>query len=104
MALVTGASRGIGAATARRLAGAGARVVLMARDKAALEKLAGEIGNGAVPLACDVRDAEALERALETLPERAGAAPDIIVNNAGAFAVAHAAETTVQGIHRHGQR
>lgn len=96
VALVTGASRGIGALTARRLAAAGARVVLVSRDKHALGTLAREIGNGAVGLACDVRDTETLSRALDQLPELVGDAPDIVVNNAGAFAIVPAGETSVE--------
>jgi NAD(P)-dependent dehydrogenase (short-subunit alcohol dehydrogenase family) len=71
LALVTGASRGIGAATAQALAGAGARVVLAARDTEALEAVAAEIREGggdarAVPT--DVarpRDVEALFAAIQ---------------------------------------
>ena len=94
--LVTGASRGIGAAVARRLAASGARVALLARSKDALASLAREIGGGAMGLACDVRDAETLTHALEQLPDRMGGAPEIVVNNAGAFLIASAHETSVQ--------
>ena len=83
--LVTGASRGIGAAVARRLAASGARVALLARSKDALATLAREIGGGAIGLACDVHDTETLTHALEQLPDRMGGAPDIVVNNAGVF-------------------
>ncbi len=96
VALVTGASRGIGAALARKLASGGARVVLVSRDKAALAALAREIGHGAVGLACDVRDTTTLSRALDQLPELVGDVPEIIVNNAGAFTIASAAETSVE--------
>jgi NADP-dependent 3-hydroxy acid dehydrogenase YdfG len=96
VALVTGASQGIGAVVARRLASSGARVALVARNKNALAALAMEIGNGAVGLACDVRDTETLHRALDQLPELVGDVPDIIVNNAGAFSIAPADETSVE--------
>ena len=95
VALVTGASRGIGALVARRLAASGARVALVARDKNALASLAREIGHGAVGLACDVRDTDTLSRALDQLPELVGDVPDIVVNNAGAFAITPAAEMSV---------
>ena len=94
--LVTGASRGIGAAVARRLAAAGARVALLARGKDALAALAREIGGGALGLACDVRDTETLTHALAQLPDRMGGAPEIIVNNAGAFLIAPAHEMSLQ--------
>lgn len=93
--LVTGASRGIGAAVARRLAASGARVALLARSKDALAALATEIGGGAVGLACDVRDTNTLTHALEQLPDRMGGTPEIVVNNAGAFFIAPAQETSV---------
>jgi NADP-dependent 3-hydroxy acid dehydrogenase YdfG len=95
IALVTGASRGIGAAVARRLAASGARVALLARSKDALGALAKEIGGGAVGLACDVRDTDTLARALDQLPRSVGGRPDIVVNNAGAFFIAPAQDTTV---------
>ena len=95
-ALVTGASRGIGAAVARRLAASGARVALLARGKDALGALASELGGGAVGLACDVRDTDTLARALDQLPALIGGPPDIVINNAGAFFIAPAQETSVQ--------
>lgn len=95
-ALVTGASRGIGAAVARRLAASGARVALLARGADALSALAREIGGGAVCLPCDVRDTAALARALDSLPTLLGGRPDIVMNNAGAFFIAAAHETTVE--------
>jgi NADP-dependent 3-hydroxy acid dehydrogenase YdfG len=53
-ALITGASRGIGAATARAFAAQGANVVLMARDRDAIAGLAGEIGAQALAVPVDV--------------------------------------------------
>ncbi len=51
---ITGASRGIGAATAREFAALGAKVVLMARSRDAIAELAGEIGEQALAVPCDV--------------------------------------------------
>ena len=65
LAVVTGASRGIGAATAAAVAAAGAHVVLAARDGQALDGVAGRIkdaGGQATPLATDVSDEAAVER------------------------------------------
>ena len=65
LAVVTGASRGIGAATAAAVAAAGAHVVLAARDHQALDGVAGRIkdaGGQATPLATDVSDEAAVER------------------------------------------
>lgn len=93
VALVTGASRGIGLACARALADAGARVVLMARGREALERAAGELGAAAVAMPCDIADAAALEDALARMEADVGAA-DIVVNNAGRFVVSPVAETS----------
>ena len=76
LALVTGASAGIGAATARALAAAGATVVLAARRKEELERVAADCP-GARTLVLDVRDGEAVASALADLPL------DIVLANAG---------------------
>jgi NADP-dependent 3-hydroxy acid dehydrogenase YdfG len=94
-ALVTGASRGIGAAVARRLAAAGARVALLARSESTLRALATELGGDAVIVPCDVGLPGAAERAARMLAD-AGATPDIVANNAGAFLIAPAAETSIE--------
>ncbi|MDY7096051.1 MAG: 3-oxoacyl-[acyl-carrier-protein] reductase [Acidobacteriota bacterium] len=84
-ALVTGASQGIGAAIARRLAEQGASVILAARSVDKLESLADEIaqnGGEATALALDMTEPEAMEARLKELPE-GFADIDILVNNAG---------------------
>jgi len=81
-ALVTGASQGIGEAVARRLAEAGARVVLAARSRDRLEALAAEIGGGAVAFPLDLGDPAALPERLKELPAEVGPV-EILVNNAG---------------------
>jgi 3-hydroxy acid dehydrogenase/malonic semialdehyde reductase len=55
--LVTGASQGIGAATARHFMEAGHRVILAARNQDKLQALAEELGPSATPIACDERTA-----------------------------------------------
>jgi NADP-dependent 3-hydroxy acid dehydrogenase YdfG len=87
-AIVTGASRGIGAEIARQLVAKGARVALAARHAAALEKLADELGKAALPLECDVTDQISVAGAAARVREAFGSAPDIVVNNAGTFRVA----------------
>jgi 3-oxoacyl-[acyl-carrier protein] reductase len=78
-ALVTGASRGIGEAIARRLGEAGAHVICAARSEESVRQLAGEIGN-ATGLALDITAADVRERIAALLKERP---IDILVNNAG---------------------
>jgi NADP-dependent 3-hydroxy acid dehydrogenase YdfG len=77
LAVVTGASSGIGAASARRLAASGFQVVCAARRADRIAALAEEIGGSAVP--CDVTDAAHVAR----LAEAVGAQCDLLVNNAG---------------------
>ena len=86
-AVVTGASRGIGEAISRSFAAAGARVALVARDAAALEKLAAEIGGGAFAVPCDVTKADQVSAAAKQINATFTAPAKILVNNAGLFRV-----------------
>jgi len=79
---VTGASSGFGAATARRFAAAGARVVAAARRVDRLDDLAKELGSSVLTVALDVRDRDAVLAAVALLPPEF-AAIDVLVNNAG---------------------
>jgi ketoreductase len=84
-AFVTGASRGIGDAIARRFAAEGARVVLASRDREACERHAAELrgaGGEAIAAACDVTDRGSVAMAIATAVSRWGGI-DILVNNAG---------------------
>ncbi len=81
-ALVTGASGGIGAAIARTLHGAGAKVVLSGTRVDALEALRGELGERAFVAAADLADPEAPDRLIKDA-EQASGSVDILVNNAG---------------------
>lgn len=87
-AVVTGAGRGIGFAIARRLAEAGASVVLADLDKQAVDGAAAEIakefGGGAIGVAADVCDEKAVIAAADTALAKFGSL-DIWVNNAGIF-------------------
>lgn len=87
VAVVTGASRGIGAATADLLAREGARVVRMSRS------MAPRHGDDALDLRCDVTDAAQVQVSADLVRAEWGA-PDLLVNNAGAFHLAPFEETT----------
>lgn len=79
--VVTGAGRGIGRAVTDRLIAEGAQVLLVARDAERLERAARETGG--VPLALDVTEPDAPERILGAAQDAWGAAPTVLVNNAG---------------------
>jgi uncharacterized protein len=83
-ALVTGASSGIGAATARELARAGARVLLLARRRQELERVAAGLGDRVAAVhAVDLTDPDAVARVASRITADLGT-PDLVVNNAGA--------------------
>jgi NAD(P)-dependent dehydrogenase (short-subunit alcohol dehydrogenase family) len=85
VALVTGASRGLGEGTARALAAEGVAVMLVARDSEAVAEVARGIiaaGGRAEALACDVADYSAVEQVVATTKARLGGF-DILINNAG---------------------
>lgn len=84
VAVVTGASAGIGRAVARALAGLGARVVVNARREGPLGELAQEIGPGrAAAVAGDASDPAVIARMLDEARARFGAEADLVVVNAG---------------------
>jgi NADP-dependent 3-hydroxy acid dehydrogenase YdfG len=82
VAVVTGASSGIGAATARALTAAGYRVALLARRTDRIEALAAELGEDAVAIAADVTDRDSLTAAADRVQAELGGA-DVLINNAG---------------------
>jgi NADP-dependent 3-hydroxy acid dehydrogenase YdfG len=98
LALVTGASRGIGRRTAERLAEVGAEVWAAARSESLLDQLAEETGARALPL--DLTDDTSVWSAVERVLEESGGAPDVVVHAAGVFSVAPLARETVMGFDR----
>lgn len=95
-AVVTGASRGIGAEIARALAASGVRVALLARTESALEAMAFEIGGGAIAIRCDLSDQASVSQASSRVLATFGGAPDVLVNNAGSFHLASLHEMAVE--------
>ncbi len=87
IAIVTGASSGIGAASAHALAGAGATLVLVARRADRLAALAADLGADCLPFVADMAEADAPQRLHDRVMAQFGRA-DILVNNAG---ILHAA-------------
>lgn len=83
--VITGASRGIGAAAVRVFSDAGAKVALLAQSAKAIDLLAAEIGVDAVALPCDVADAGAVSGAISAVLARWGRV-DVLINNAGVIA------------------
>jgi NADP-dependent 3-hydroxy acid dehydrogenase YdfG len=87
IAVITGASSGIGEATARALAAAGHHVALLARRGDRIEALAAELGDQAIAIEADVTDRDSISAAAERVKTELGAA-DILINNAGVMLLA----------------
>jgi NADP-dependent 3-hydroxy acid dehydrogenase YdfG len=87
VAVITGASSGIGEATARALAADGCRLALLARRADRIQALADELGDGAIAIEADVTDRDSIVAAAERVENELGGA-DILVNNAGVMLLA----------------
>lgn len=96
MAVVTGASSGLGVQMAKALAAHGADLAILARREEKLVKVADEIrsfGVKCLPVRCDVTNTEDIKRAVDEVVKEYGKA-DILINNAGTGVVAPTEETT----------
>ncbi|HET7588121.1 MAG TPA: SDR family NAD(P)-dependent oxidoreductase [Gammaproteobacteria bacterium] len=89
---VVGVGPALGSAVARRFAGAGFGVALMARGTGTTGPLAEELGGSAAAFSMDATDPEAVEHAFADAAEHFGAPPSVLVYNAGRFAVGQVAE------------
>jgi NADP-dependent 3-hydroxy acid dehydrogenase YdfG len=87
VAVITGASSGIGAATARALVADGHRVALLARRADRIQALADELGDGAIAIEADVTGRDSLIAAAQRVKDELGGA-DVLVNNAGVMLLA----------------
>ena len=87
VAVITGASSGIGEATARALAADGHRLALLARRADRIETLAKELDNGSIAIEADVTDRGSITTAAERVKTELGGA-DILMNNAGVMLLA----------------
>ncbi|ANZ20206.1 3-oxoacyl-ACP reductase FabG [Streptomyces noursei] len=110
VAIVTGAARGIGAATAVRLAAEGRAVAVLDLDEAACKDTVGKItaaGGKAVAIGCDVSDSDQVAAAVERVAAELGA-PTVLVNNAGVlrdnllFKMSDSDWDTVMNVHLRG--
>jgi NAD(P)-dependent dehydrogenase (short-subunit alcohol dehydrogenase family) len=94
VAIVTGGSRGIGAAIARMLTAQGASVVITGRNTQDLEEARQRLGGDTLAIPADVRDPGDVERAVHQTVERFGGL-DVLVNNAGVGVFSNAAEMSI---------
>jgi NADP-dependent 3-hydroxy acid dehydrogenase YdfG len=96
VAVVTGASRGIGRAIAGALVGAGARVAIVARGAGPLEEEAATLGANCRAFPADMANPAAVTALTDALVAHYGDAPDLVVSNAGLFHVARAHELSAE--------
>ncbi len=82
VAVVTGASRGLGRAFAESLAARGATVFGLARSEGDLQDIQDQLGHAFHPVECDVRDSDDVARAFDVVKDKAGRC-DVLINNAG---------------------
>jgi NADP-dependent 3-hydroxy acid dehydrogenase YdfG len=94
-AVVTGASRGIGAGIATALAEEGVRVALLARNEAKLRDLSKTLKDSLV-VTCDVTKPQDVDRATTKIAAEFGGGPDILVNNAGIFGMSVVEDTSTE--------
>lgn len=95
--LITGASRGIGEATARLFVEAGANVALIARSEEAVADLSGELGERSIAIPCDVSRYWEVSKAVDATIETFGGL-DVLINNAGVIEpISHLASSDPEG-------
>src|ERR1700722_14672054 len=96
---ITGAARGIGAASAERLHAKGANVALVGLEPERLEALAERLGDRAIALEADVTDFDALQQAVRTTTERFGSL-DVAIANAGLAFMGSLATAPIEQVER----
>ncbi len=95
VALITGSSRGLGFLLAREFQRQGCRIILCARDQAALDHARGELGGDTIAIRCDVTDREQVATLVRQAKSHFGRI-DILVNNAGVIQVGPVEKMTIE--------
>lgn len=99
VAVITGASSGIGEGTARELANAGMKLVLTARRKELLEEIAAKLDTETAIVAGDITDESLPQKLIDTAVERFGSC-DVVFNNAGVMIVGKAEDIDLEAVCR----
>ncbi len=95
--VITGAGSGLGRALARRFGADGDHVVLLGRTRSKLDKVAGEIGERAMPITCDIGEPRAVKSAFAAIAERHSKV-DVLINNAALIDYATLADASDEHI------